>query len=84
VDYFTTEVESILVFVPAGGSEVAPTVVESIDTVVESVVVASVEALPPHATNRVAIAKIAIACFICLFLCLTNFLNFNKDGDGCI
>jgi hypothetical protein len=45
---------------------VADTAVLSNTTAVESVV-ASFVPLPPHATNVVAIAKIAITFFICLF-----------------
>jgi hypothetical protein len=52
----------------AGATAVsAVTTAESTTTAVESVV-ASVEAFPPHATNVVAIAKIAITFFI--FVCL--------------
>jgi hypothetical protein len=46
---------------------VADTAVLSNTTAVESVVASDVP-LPPHATNVVAIAKIAITFFICLFV----------------
>jgi hypothetical protein len=46
--------------------------VVSTATVVESVV-ASLEALPPQATNVVAIAKIAITFFILLYFCLNVY-----------
>ena len=46
---------------------------ESTTTAVESVV-ASVEAFPPHATNVVAIAKIAITFFIFVYFCLNYTL----------
>jgi hypothetical protein len=46
---------------------------ESTTTAVESVAT-SVEALPPQATNVVAIAKIAITFFIFVYFCLNYTL----------
>jgi hypothetical protein len=58
----------------AGATAVsAVTTAESTTTAVESVV-ASVEAFPPHATNVVAIAKIAITFFIFVYFCLNYTL----------
>jgi hypothetical protein len=61
-----------IVSTTAGAAVVSAfTTAESTATTVESVV-ASVEAFPPHATNVVAIAKIAITFFI-LFVLLFKF-----------
>jgi hypothetical protein len=67
--YLLTNLTNYLAIVvsAAGATAVsAGATVESTATAVESVAT-SVEALPPHATNVVAIAKIAITFFI--FVC---------------
>jgi len=73
-----TKLPNYLVRVESAGisamvESVAATAELSIATAVESVDVASVEALPPQATNVVAIVKIAITLFI--FVCLLFKLN---------
>jgi hypothetical protein len=68
LNYLLTLPNYLAIVVSAAGATVVSTVatVESTATAVESVAVASVEALPPQATNVVAIAKIAITFFILL------------------
>jgi hypothetical protein len=70
MDYLATT-ESALI--SATVESVADTAVLSNATAVESVAT-SVEALPPHATNVVAIAKIAITFFIFVYFCLNYTL----------
>ena len=68
--YLLTNLTNYLAIVvsAAGATAVsAVATVESTATAVESVAT-SVEALPPHATNVVAIAKIAITFFILIVL----------------
>jgi hypothetical protein len=48
---------------------------ESTATAVESVATTSVEAFPPHATNVVAIAKIANTFFIFLVLVINKYYS---------
>jgi hypothetical protein len=69
--YLLTSKDYLVAVVSATGATAVSAVAtaESTTTAVESVV-ASVEALPPHATNVVAIAKIAITFFILFVLCL--------------
>jgi hypothetical protein len=67
LNYLLTLPNYLAIVVSAAGATVVSTVaVVSTATAVESVAVASVEALPPQATNVVAIAKIAITFFILL------------------
>jgi hypothetical protein len=67
--YLLTSKDYLVAVVSATGATAVSAVAtaESTTTAVESVV-ASVEALPPHATNVVAIAKIAITFFIFVVL----------------
>jgi len=68
--YLLTSKDYLVAIVSATGATAvvsAVATVESTATAVESVV-ASVEAFPPHATNVVAIAKIAITFFILIVL----------------
>jgi len=64
-----TNLSNYLAIVVSTAVVSAVTTAESTTTVVESVVASDVP-LPPHATNVVAIAKIAITFFICLFVLL--------------
>jgi len=75
--YFTNPLNYLAITVSTAGATAVSAVntVESTATAVESVV-ASVEALPPHATNVVAIAEIAITFFI--FICFSlNVYDFD-------
>jgi hypothetical protein len=76
---FTNLLNYLAIVVSAVGATAvsAFTTAESTTTAVESVV-ASVEALPPHATNVVAIAKIAITFFI--FVCLLFKFKYTLIG----
>ena len=67
--YLLTYLNYLTMVVSATGATVesTATAVVSTATAVESVVASDVP-LPPQATNVVAIAKIAITFFICLFL----------------
>jgi hypothetical protein len=69
----------LAIVVSAAGATAVSAVatVESTATAVESVAT-SVEALPPHATNVVAIAKIAITFFI--FVCLLFKFKYTLIG----
>jgi hypothetical protein len=71
--YLLTSKDYLVAVVSATGATAVSAVAtaESTTTAVESVAT-SVEALPPHATNVVAIAKIAITFFI-LFVLLFKF-----------
>lgn len=80
LDYFTTETSTLT---ESTATAVVSTNVES--TAVESV--AGAEPLPPpHATNPTVNVTNAANNTFFIFLCLylTNSLNFNKDGAGCI
>jgi hypothetical protein len=73
--YLLTSKDYLVAVVSATGATAVSAVAtaESTTTAVESVV-ASVEAFPPHATNVVAIAKIAITFFIFVYFCLNYTL----------
>jgi hypothetical protein len=72
---FTNLLNYLAITVSTAGATAVSAVAtaESTTTAVESVV-ASVEAFPPHATNVVAIAKIAITFFIFVYFCLNYTL----------
>jgi hypothetical protein len=75
--YLLTSKDYLVAVVSATGATAVSAVAtaESTTTAVESVV-ASVEAFPPHATNVVAIAKIAITFFILFVYCLFKLYTY--------